>query len=1079
VNAYALEIVAEEVPPDRVPKKRKRRSSVAADITVRDFGPGAKLFGRYTLSRILGRGGMGIVWLARDEELDRQVALKFLSQQIIHDHALLDDLKRETKRSLELTHPNIVRIHDFFQDARSACISMEFVDGETLSNLRVSKRNQIFEVPDLEPLVAQWCEAMHYAHVHARVVHCDLKPANLMLNAKGLLKITDFGIARSLSESASKLTATRSTSGTLVYMSPQQLNGDPASVSDDIYSMGATLYELLTGKPPFYRGQIDLQIFDKIPPLIAVRRTELGARSPFIVPLQWEDTIAACLSKEPGERPRGALELLNRLNLISPLRKETPLVLPKIKETQEPPLPPGTFELMHNQPGATLASAPVPRRSVSPISESSLKQADHLAVGAASDPTSSRTDEKLEAPIPPDPRSVGRPSDRIFVGRRRYFVAIVLALGAMLIIGLWYLVSSISRSSVKELPRPNFGVTSTPFPPNPTLSQLSPRRNQKPAAPSATPTTSAAPSPTPEPSVASTPVETATPDASTQNEERGAVPKDDLTRFRNEVLASERAILSPHETKTVQERLKTMTVDGRKSYVKAIEALEEGYPSVAQSFAFEVERAEGEHPLSFYLRGLILLSQGKLDESESALARAATLDSEFREVEYNLASVAFKKKDYARARKRFEHLLSAITSPSERLKQLLQYRIYLGFLLEGAADDAQKLVQNMRANAETPAFYYAHAAWEFRRNDGAIAKQWMDSALLQQSDDLRLLFLEPLYDVGWLNPPPNNESTPSPSVAPSATATPSPVLQTLSLTEITLSKQTNANAAVDLRLLIGVASKPNTPDGHSIDIRVSFFDITPTGRTVPTDARTSYRWTTLKRIWSEPTTKYLVATYVRPKTSTGAKTTRKYGGYIVRLYFDGRFQDERAAPTALLKTFQTDTQAMPLTPGVSPSPSSHSLVEASVTPAPAASISPADADRPASTTSPQSDIPSEISILEDKWAVAVLLHDADAIRSLLADTYEAITPTGRKWSKSQAVQRISDDTDKYDLVEVEKINVRTESATSAVATGLLRQRGKFSSGKSFERAYTFTDDWTKSDGKWLCTRSRTERPPKH
>src|SRR5471030_3083132 len=96
--------------------------------TLLGFVEGQRLFGRYTLSRILGRGGMGVVWLARDEELERPVALKFLSQQIIHDHVLLDDLKREAKRSLELTHPNIVRIHDFFQDARSACISMEFVD---------------------------------------------------------------------------------------------------------------------------------------------------------------------------------------------------------------------------------------------------------------------------------------------------------------------------------------------------------------------------------------------------------------------------------------------------------------------------------------------------------------------------------------------------------------------------------------------------------------------------------------------------------------------------------------------------------------------------------------------------------------------------------------------------------------------------------------------------------------------------------------------------------------------------------------------------------------------------------------
>jgi ketosteroid isomerase-like protein len=458
---------------------------------------------------------------------------------------------------------------------------------------------------------------------------------------------------------------------------------------------------------------------------------------------------------------------------------------------------------------------------------------------------------------------------------------------------------------------------------------------------------------------------------------------------------------------------------------------------------------------------------------------AATLDPEFREVEYNLASVAFKKKDYARARKRFEHLSSAITSPDESLKQLLQYRIYLGFLLEGSADSAQQILQNMQANRETPAFYYAHAAWEFRRNDSAIAKQWVDSISFEYPHDLNLLFLEPLYDVGWLNPLSNIESTSLPSVTPFTSTSPTPLERALSLTELDLSQEKDTSVAVHLDLRIGVASKLNTPNGHSIDIRVSFFDLLPSGQIVPTDARTSYQWVTLNRDWSKPSTKYLVATYVRPTESAAGKTRRKYGGYIVRLYFDGHFQDEKAAPIALLKTFPNDTQAMLVTPGVTPSATSQNVVQPSAPPAPEPSTSPAASDSPTSTASSQSENISEISALEDKWAVAILLHDGEAIQSMLADVYEAVTPTGHKVSKAQAVQRISDDTDKYDLVEVEKINIRVQSATSAIATGLLHQRGKLRGGNPFERRYLFTDDWIKSDGKWLCTRSRTERPPKN
>ncbi|PYL36925.1 MAG: serine/threonine protein kinase, partial [Verrucomicrobia bacterium] len=220
------------------------RADDVAGATSRDFAGGQKIFGRYTLIKILGRGGMGIVWLARDEELEREVALKFLPDVIIHDRAVLNELKRETRRSLELTHKNIVRIYDFVHDERSACISMEYIDGETLSNLRAEKEQKVFEPDEISPWTSQLCDALDYAHNHAKIIHRDLKPANLMVNQRGDLKISDFGIARSLGDSMSKLTLEQGRSGTLVYMSPQQLNGERGAHLDDIYSFGATLYDL-------------------------------------------------------------------------------------------------------------------------------------------------------------------------------------------------------------------------------------------------------------------------------------------------------------------------------------------------------------------------------------------------------------------------------------------------------------------------------------------------------------------------------------------------------------------------------------------------------------------------------------------------------------------------------------------------------------------------------------------------------------------------------------------------------------------------------------------------------------------
>src|SRR3954463_1363391 len=267
------------------------------DATIRDFSGGQKVFNRYTLIKTLGRGGMGVVWLARDEELERNVALKFLPDLIVHDRAVLGDMKRETRRSLDLTHKNIVRIYDFVHSDQSGCISMEYIDGDTLSNLRADKPHKVFEPHELSEWVSQLCDALDYAHNHAKVIHRDLKPANLMVNQRGDLKVADFGIARTLAESLKLVTLEQGRSGTLVYMSPQQLDGERGTHLDDIYSLGATIYDLLTSKPPFYSGNLDRQIRESAPDSMTARRKELELASAAL-PAVWEEVVAACLAKD-------------------------------------------------------------------------------------------------------------------------------------------------------------------------------------------------------------------------------------------------------------------------------------------------------------------------------------------------------------------------------------------------------------------------------------------------------------------------------------------------------------------------------------------------------------------------------------------------------------------------------------------------------------------------------------------------------------------------------------------------------------------------------------------------------------
>jgi len=278
---------------------------------------GLHIDGRYRLEEFLGRGGMGTVWRATDETLDLPVALKFLHEILIRDDAALEDLKRETKRALQLTHPNIVRVHSLVEDStRSlACIAMEFVPGVNLTQRRIREPTRRFEVDGLARWTIQLCNALQYAHDKAHIVHRDLKPGNLLLDVDNDLKITDFGIAASANESITRLTG-GTTGGTLEYMSPQQAQGDRPTPRDDLYALGATLYELLTSEPPFGFQPPYQAVLTQMPPSIREKRRQLGqADEP--IPDEWEATIAALLSKMAEHRPQSAREVLKALGLQS------------------------------------------------------------------------------------------------------------------------------------------------------------------------------------------------------------------------------------------------------------------------------------------------------------------------------------------------------------------------------------------------------------------------------------------------------------------------------------------------------------------------------------------------------------------------------------------------------------------------------------------------------------------------------------------------------------------------------------------------------------------------------------------
>jgi len=330
--------------------------------TIRGYSPGQIVFKRYRLEKILGRGGMGVVWLAHDQDLERDVALKFLPEVVAGDKQAIKDLKRETRRSLELTHPHIVRIYDFIQDQQTAAISMEFVAGDTLASLKVDQPDGHFEVADLEKWTEQLCAALTYAHDKAKVVHRDLKPANLMIDAAGDLKIADFGIAANISDSVSRVSQQAGSSGTPVYMSPQQMMGEKPAVTDDVYALGATLYDLLTSRPPFHSGNVMMQVMNKVPMSMVERRTDLAVKGIEIPPV-WDRTVLACLAKEADDRPQTVAEVWQRLTGAGGA-VESPK--PKVESPIPEPLPPPAPEPAPPEPAPVPVSQPEPKPAAAP-----------------------------------------------------------------------------------------------------------------------------------------------------------------------------------------------------------------------------------------------------------------------------------------------------------------------------------------------------------------------------------------------------------------------------------------------------------------------------------------------------------------------------------------------------------------------------------------------------------------------------------------------------------------------------------------------------------------------------------------
>ncbi len=258
---------------------------------------------RYELQELIGGGGMADVYKAQDKLLDRAVAVKILHQQYANDAEFVEKFRREATAAAKLAHPNIVNIYDVGEDGGSQYIVMEYVSGPTLKE--VIQQKGCLEPIEAVRIAKEIASALESAHRN-NLVHCDIKPHNILVMPDGHIKVTDFGIARAVS--ASTMTYSGSVMGSVHYFSPEQAKGTVITTKSDVYSLGVVLYEMLTGKLPF-NGETSVSIALKH---LQEEPTPIRQLNPSIPPVL-EAIVQKAMSKDPADRP-SSTELYADLN---------------------------------------------------------------------------------------------------------------------------------------------------------------------------------------------------------------------------------------------------------------------------------------------------------------------------------------------------------------------------------------------------------------------------------------------------------------------------------------------------------------------------------------------------------------------------------------------------------------------------------------------------------------------------------------------------------------------------------------------------------------------------------------------
>ncbi len=265
-----------------------------------------QIINNYEIVSFLGGGGMGEVWLAVDRRINRQVAIKGLHPQLLKNEEVRTRFRNEAMTLAKLQHPNVVGLFDYLENESGSYLIMEYVQGEPLDDYIRLKSGPIPESKAID-MFAQILQGVAYAH-QRNIIHRDIKPSNFLIDANGNMKILDFGIAKVL-ENDKGLTKTGTRMGTVFYMSPEQVRGEPADKRSDIYSLGVTLFQMLTATKPFSQEATEFQIYNDI-----VSKPLPRARTIYpAVSDHMQAVMDKATAKKPSQRFQSCAEFLSGL----------------------------------------------------------------------------------------------------------------------------------------------------------------------------------------------------------------------------------------------------------------------------------------------------------------------------------------------------------------------------------------------------------------------------------------------------------------------------------------------------------------------------------------------------------------------------------------------------------------------------------------------------------------------------------------------------------------------------------------------------------------------------------------------